>query len=197
MVACLVAYKAGQDAEEGRVLTKELAIKESEIKIQIAHLEFARKVKQNEEEIAEKWREADRLYAASQAAEKNKLSIEENRIAVEVKRLGFQSGVSGNDTYLAAMRFVHEQQIAEAELIRSFSDKLLSESERERSFAVFILSAYISPEVISRLAAGGEDIISTKSLEKLAAIDGYQISDVAQSILARRKANDENVVRNS
>jgi hypothetical protein len=92
---------------------------------------------------------------------------------------------------MAATRFVHEQQVAEAELIRSFSDRLLSENETERTFALFVLSAYISPEVIGRLAAAGEAIISTSSLEKLATIDGYEIAEVAHAIVRRRKADDE------
>jgi hypothetical protein len=186
-----VGYKTAEAAEQNRALTSELAMKEREVKVELARLELATKIDQFDKDLAEKKRQSDLASSTAKAAEQNKMSIEENRIAIELQRLGFQSGTAGNDAYLAATRFVHEQQIAEAELIRSFSDRLLSENERDSTFAIFVLSAYVSLEVIERLAAGGEKIIPTASLERLSRIDGYQISSIARSILEHRKANPE------
>jgi hypothetical protein len=179
-----VGYQTAKGAAEMRAQTKELAIQEREVKVELAHLELATRVDQFEKEQAEKRRQANRTHVI----ERGKMGIEEKRIAIELERLGFQSGVSDNEGYLAATRFVHEQQFAEAELIRSFSDRLLGVDERERLFALFVLSAYVNPEVIRRLAAGGEEIISTASLKKLAAVGDYEISAVAQSILEHRKS---------
>jgi hypothetical protein len=175
-----VGYQAAQNAMHDR-----------EARIGIAEAELATKIDHFEQEQAEKRRQADQSNHTTEISEQNKLSIEENRIAVELKRLGFQSGVSDNEAYLAASRFVHEQQVAEAELIRSFADRLLGETEKERSFALCVLSAYVSPEVIERIAAGGEAIVSKESLEKLAAVERYEISKVARSILERRKSSSK------
>jgi hypothetical protein len=183
-VSWWVGYKTAQSAEEQRSLMRELATQERETKVSLARLELATKEDHFNKEQAEIKRQADLTHSATQLAARNEISIKENQIALELKRLGFQSG----EAFLAATRLVHERQVAEAELIRSFSDRLLGESERESWFALFVLSAYVSPEVIARLAAGGEDIISTANLEKLAAINGDQIADVARSIIERRKA---------
>jgi len=184
-----VGYKTAQGAEQGRALTEELAMKEREIKVQIADLELATKIDQFEKDIAEKRRHSDITVNAGRISEQNRMSIAENQISVELQRLGFQHDISSSDTYLSVSRLVHDQQMAEVELIRSFSDRLLGEAERDRLFALFVLSAYVSPEVIGRLASGGEEIISTQSLEKLAAIGDYQISTVAKSTLERRKVS--------
>jgi len=106
-----------------------------------------------------------------------------------MERLGVQVGTSDNDAYIAAARFVHEQHLAEAGLIHSFSENLLSEAERERSFALFVLSAYVSPEVIGRIAAAGKAVISDESLKILATIDDPRIASVAKTALERRKVS--------
>jgi hypothetical protein len=163
-------------AAESRALTSQIAEKERQVKLDLAQLELTTKREHFKTEQEEKKRQTD--LANSQEGRKFLLGLQQ---------LGFQSGVSDNDAYQAAMRFLHEQQVAEAELIRSFSDRLLSENERERSFALLTLSAYISPKMIKRLAAGGDDVISTASLKKLAAIDDPEIAGVVQSILQRRQ----------
>ena len=90
------------------------------------------------------------------------------------------------------MRFAHEQQVAEAALVQAFSDRLLSEDERDSTFALFALSAYVSTDVIERIADGGEQIISNATLEKLSLVAERQVSSVANSILKRRNISSPN-----
>jgi hypothetical protein len=182
-----VGHKNVQAAAEQRVVAKEIALHDREAKIKLADDDLKARTDQFEKKLAEEQRQADQTAAGAQAAHAHTKSIERDRFDLELKRLGYQSGISDNEMRLAATKFVHEQQRAEAELVRSFADRLLGEKERDRSFALFALSAYVSADVIGRLAAAGEDIVPTASLEKLATIDGYEIAGVAKKIIERRK----------
>jgi hypothetical protein len=174
VVSAGLGFLTARSEERGRSLTKQLAEEEQRVRLTIAELELEEKKRQSN--ITD-WLRREEI-------DTNK-SIEERRIDIELKRLGF----SDSDSYLAVTRFVHDRQMAEAELLRSFSERLLSESERERSFALFVLSAYVDPVIIERLAAGGEEVVSTRSLEGLSRIDGDEISRVAKAILEQRKKN--------
>lgn len=177
-VSIFLGYKSGQDAEQARSATSELAKKEREVKVNLAQLELAIKQEQFNADLAHKKQQA----SAANAQAHQKLNL-------EMERLGVQVGTSDSDAYIAAARFVHEQHLAEAGLIHSFSENLLSDRERERSFALFVLSAYVSPEVIGRIAAAGKVVISDESLKMLATIDDPRIASVAKIALERRKAS--------
>jgi hypothetical protein len=168
--------------EETREMTKELAMKERVVKLKLAELELSMKSDQFEKDLAEKKRVADRLHRTSKVSERDKRTFAEVQAENEMQRLG----ISNDETYLAATRFVHDQRIAEVELLRSFSDRLLGNTDRERLFALLVLSAYVNPEVIGRLADGGNEIIPTANLKTLAELKG-EIALVAKSALARRE----------
>jgi hypothetical protein len=168
-----VGYITAQNNEKMRNLSKENALREREDRL--AEFEERRKV-------------AERTREAADTSENNKMSIEQRRLAIEMERLGFQFSTTDNETYLAANRFIHEQQKAEAELLRSLSEKLLSTTERERLFALLVLTAYVNSDVIGRLADGGDEIIPTAHLEKLAELKDEELSLVAKTALVRRKS---------
>jgi hypothetical protein len=168
------------------IAEKDLKAKDAELKNRAALADLELKTKQDHfdrEQAAIEVREKQKRQA-EEAAEKNKIMFEDNRYAIELRRLG----VSDQEAYMAASRLEHDRKIAEVELIKSFSAQLLGKDEREQLFALLVLSTYISPQVIKKLATGGEEIVTTASLERLSAIDGDEIVSVARSILARRKS---------
>jgi hypothetical protein len=180
-----------------RILTKSIADEDRYAKSKLLELELSAKraafeedmkfrTEQFEKEYSEKRRQYDASYNLSLRSEENKMTIEEKRIAIELQRFGNQYGLSNRDSYLSALKFVHEQQTKEIQLLHSLADRLLSNNETDRMFAVLVLSSYVNADVIGRLAAGGEQIISTACLETLTGIEDDQISKVAKSILQLR-----------
>jgi hypothetical protein len=121
------------------------------------------------------------------SGEMTKLTIAQQQIDLELGRLGFQSGVSDRDAYMAAQRVAHDQQMAEATLVKSFSEQLLSADKKANLFALSVLSAYVNPEVIRQLAAAGEELVSNEALKVLASNNGYEIAKVAKEIQKARQ----------
>ncbi len=189
-VSVLLGYKTANIADKGRIETRESAAKERETKVLLDERNLTERKRQFDEDQAQKDQQSRLNVKIAREVEANKATIEGSRIALEMKRFGLQEGTTDYEAYLAATRFVHEQQVAEAQLIHSFSDKLFSENEKERSFAVFVLSAYVNPEVIGRIASCGETVISNDTLNMLAAINGDEIAAVAKTILERRQTGE-------
>lgn len=176
------AREAASDlAEREGNLRMHLAEREGDLRIELAEMDLEIKRK----DLEEKQRQAKEIARITELAEKNKTKFEQDRNSIELERLGFQSGGADREAYMAATRFVHEQQLAEISLLESYSSRLTSGSERDRSFALFALSAYISPKVIGRLAIGG--IISMEDLEKLTMIDDQKIVAAAKSAIQQQK----------
>ena len=61
---------------------------------------------------------------------------------------------------------------------------------------MFVLSAYVNPEVIGPIASCGETVISNDTLKMLAAINGYDIAAVAKAALERRRTGEASKVGN-
>lgn len=193
-VSVLLGYKTANITDKGRIETRELAAKERETKVLLEEQALAERQRQFDADQAQKEQQTGASLKIAREAETNKATIEGRRIALEMKRFGLEEGTTDYEAYLAATRFVHEQQVAEAQLIHSFSDKLFSENQEERSFAVFVLSAYVNPEVMGRIASCGETVVSNDTLKMLAAINGYEIAAVAKAILERRQAGEASKV---
>ncbi len=162
-------------------------MEDRELEVQMQETAITEEREKFEKEHAEKRRQADRLFAAGQTAEQNKIGIEKDKILIEMNRLGFNADVSDRETYLATARFMHDRQIAEAELLKTYSDRLLHEDGAQRFLALLALSEFLGADIIRRLASGGEDIVRDKTLEQLAKVDDKKIAAVARKLLDQRK----------
>ncbi len=160
----------------------------------MAGLELRLKKDQFDREQKEKRAQADRSHNYAQEIDGIKLSIEERRIAAELERLGFQNTSSGIDSYISISRFVNEKQDAEVKILQSFSDRLLGDTAKERLYALLIISAYVSPEVIKRLAAGGEEIIPTESLKILEKTEDYEIRGCKRHYQSAVNSSESNLI---
>ncbi|MCJ2059799.1 hypothetical protein MKL09_25125, partial [Methylobacterium sp. J-048] len=173
-------------AEATRILTANQNTLDRNLRKSLADMDANLRTELAKLEQAESRRQADRAHRAGMQADYNKMSIEERRIKIELQRLGFETGASDNSTYLSVIRFVHEQQVKEGELLKAFSEQLLGKTEQERLFALLVLSAYVNLDVLKRLTDGGEQIISTESLKILAKSADEEISAFAQDIIEKR-----------
>ncbi|MCU7375173.1 hypothetical protein PEC18_31240 [Paucibacter sp. O1-1] len=130
-------------------------------------------------------------HAAIQAYEKQKDEVNRilqsgqhnDKIALEMQALQLRADVSDAEAYMAVKRLNHERDLAQANLISTFFSKLLSESQRERDLALFAISAFVDPERLAQLAAGGEAVVSRESLSRLAARGTDEVAAVAQRVL--------------
>jgi uncharacterized transporter YbjL len=185
-VSLWAANKANRAADLSRNLTSDLAEKERGVRLEIAKAEL--KIKemelQTKKDQFEKEQEENKQHNA--LVHKQTVRAYVSQYELDLKRLGLQS----SDAYLAATRLEHEQRVAEAEVVHSLSEKLLSEKRPDRLFALLVLSEYVRPQIISRLAAGGTEIVSDDDLKKLAALDDPKITDVVRSIMKLRQPEE-------
>jgi hypothetical protein len=133
----------------------------------------------------------DKDIALAKEGQEQQLSLEMIKIEEAAKRLKQEMDSSGKEIYLAATRLVHERQTEQAKLIHMFSDKLLSEREQDRALALFAVSSFVDPDVIERLAKGGDALVSRSSLSKLAASGRDAAASTAQEVLNEGASRDD------
>ena len=112
-----------------------------------------------------------------------KSSEHKDRITLQMRELQQKMDLSDYEAFMAAKRLIHDRDLAQANLVHTFFDKLLSESQSERNLALFAISAFVEPEKIARLAAGGDAVVSRESLSRLAARGEEEMAAVAQKLL--------------
>jgi hypothetical protein len=110
-------------------------------------------------------------------------TLEERRIQQELERLRQETGASDFQSVMAVKKLVYDKQVEEAKLIHLYFDRLRNGDPPQRDLAFIALSSFVGPEIIERLALGGESLVSRSGLSRLAALGKDAAADAAQNAL--------------
>jgi hypothetical protein len=172
-VAAYNGWRMGSTERMKADTARDMEIVKGQAAEHLLHLEQAFGAAQEEaRQISERAKAESALAHDRQKDEANRLlqtGQHQDKIALEMQALQLRANVSDTEAYMAVKRLQHERDLAQANLVNTFFGKLLSESQRERDLALFAISAFVDPERLAMLAAGGEAIVSRESLSRLAA----------------------------